>query len=144
MDLSEAIDIFKAGVPDVEDNDDHIEVDYVASLDDVFADSASGFSHSRASTATDVPREKPHRRAKLYDEIMGEALAIKGIPMLAPTLAPMSDAMQGECFRTLSSSRRATQCLLFPPVQHFSTAEGGDPSTLKAPAVTQARGIPSP
>ena len=75
---------------------------------------------------------------------MGEALAIKGIPMLAPTLAPMSDAMQGECFRTLSSSRRATQCLLFPPVQHFSTAEGGDPSTLKAPAVTQARGIPSP
>ena len=57
MDLSEAIDIFKAGVPDVEDDDDHIEVDYVASLDDVFADSASGFSHSRASTATDVPRE---------------------------------------------------------------------------------------
>ena len=55
LDLSEAIDIYKAGVPEVDD-DDHIEVDGVASLDDVFADSVSGFSHSRASTATIVPR----------------------------------------------------------------------------------------
>ncbi|CAL8282124.1 unnamed protein product [Boreogadus saida] len=41
--------------------------------------------------------------------------------------------MQGECFRTPSSSRRVTQCPLFPPVQHLFTAAGGDPSTLKAP-----------
>ena len=45
VDLSEAIDIFRAEVPDVDD--DHIEVD-------VFADSASGFSRPRASTATVV------------------------------------------------------------------------------------------
>ena len=50
--LSEAIDI-KAGVPDFE-GDDLIEVDDVASLDDVFADYASRFSHPRASTATVV------------------------------------------------------------------------------------------
>ncbi|CAL8387746.1 unnamed protein product [Boreogadus saida] len=63
---------------------------------------------------------------------MGEAAAIKGIPMPAPPLAPMSDDMRGECF-SLSSSRRVTQCPLFPPVQHLFTAAGGDPSTLKAP-----------
>ncbi|CAL8250044.1 unnamed protein product [Boreogadus saida] len=71
--------------------------------------------------------------ADLFGEIMGEAAAMKGIPMPAPPLAPMSDDMQGECFRTLSSSRRVTQCPLFPPVQHLFTAAGGDPSTLKAP-----------
>ena len=48
--------------------------------------------------------------ADLFGEIMGEATAIKGIPMPAPPLTPMSDDMQGECFHTLSSSRRATQC----------------------------------
>ncbi|CAL8339934.1 unnamed protein product [Boreogadus saida] len=37
-----------------------------------------------------------HRRG----EIMGEAAAIKGFPMPAPPLAPVSDDMQGECFRT--------------------------------------------
>ncbi|CAL8394828.1 unnamed protein product [Boreogadus saida] len=86
---------------------------------------------------------------------LGKAAAIKGIPTPAPPLAPMSDDMQGECFRTLSSSRRVTQCPLFPPVQHLFTAAGGDPSTLKAPVSaftdftnvegwtdTQARGIP--
>ena len=55
------------------------------------------------------------------------------IPMPAPPLAPMSDDMQGECSRTPSSSRWATQCPLFPPVQHYFTAAGGDLSTLKAP-----------
>ena len=53
--LSEAIDI-KAGDPDIEDNDDLIEVDDVASPDNVFADSASVFSYSWASTAMVVPR----------------------------------------------------------------------------------------
>ena len=53
--------------------------------------------------------------------------------MPAPPLAPMSDDMQGKCFRTLSSSRWTTQCPLFPPIQQFFTAAGGDPSTLKAP-----------
>ncbi|CAL8399552.1 unnamed protein product [Arctogadus glacialis] len=48
--------------------------------------------------------------ADLFGEIMGEAAAIKGIPMPAPPLVPVSDDMQGECFRTPSSSRRATQC----------------------------------
>ena len=57
--LSEAIDIFKARFPDVED-EDLIEVDDAASIDNVFADSASGLSHSRASTPTVVPREKPN------------------------------------------------------------------------------------
>ncbi|CAL8378291.1 unnamed protein product [Boreogadus saida] len=66
---------------------------------------------------------------------MGEAAAIKGIPMPAPPPAPVSDDMQGECFRTQSSSRRVTQCPLFPPVQHLFTAAGGDPSSLKAPTV---------
>ena len=88
--------------------------------------------------------------ADLFGEIMGEAAA-----MPAPPPACMSDDMQGECFRTQSSSRRATQCPLFPPIQHFCTAAGGDRSTLKAPvkaftdftnvgewADTQARGIP--
>ena len=101
MDLAEAIDIFRAGVPDAQDADDeHFEVDDVASLDDVFAGSASEFSRSGASTeATVVPREKPRRMADLFGEIMGEAAAIKGIPMPAPPLAPMSDDMQGECLR---------------------------------------------
>ncbi|CAL8336465.1 unnamed protein product [Boreogadus saida] len=100
-------------------------------------------------------RERPRRMADLFGEIMGEAAAIKGIPMPAPPLSPMSDDMKGERFRPLSSSRRATQCPLFPPAQHLFTAAGGDPSTLKAPvraftdftnveglADTQARGIP--
>ncbi|CAL8386929.1 unnamed protein product [Boreogadus saida] len=135
VDLTEAIDIFRAGVPDAQDADDErFEVDDVASLDDVFPGSASKFSRSGASTeATVVPRERPRRMADLFGEIMGEAAAIKGIPMPAPPLAPMSDDMQSECFRTLSSSRLATQCPLFPPVQHLLTAAGGDPSTLKAP-----------
>ncbi|CAL8340001.1 unnamed protein product [Boreogadus saida] len=114
VDLAEAIDIFRAGVPDAQDADDeHIEVDDVTSFDNVFADSASGFSRSGASTEAN-----------------------------------------GECFRTRSSSRRATQCPLFPPVQNLFTAVFGDPSTLKAPvrttdftnvegwADTQAWGIP--
>ena len=96
--LSEVINIFKAGFPDVEDDDDLIEVDDNASLDNVFADSASGFSHSRASTAMVVPREKPRRMDDLFGKIMGEAAAIKGIPLPAPPLAPMSDDMQGDFF----------------------------------------------
>ncbi|CAL8253945.1 unnamed protein product [Boreogadus saida] len=156
VDLAEAIDIFGAEVPDAQDADERFEVDDVASLDDVFPGSASEFSRSGASTeATIVPREKPRRMADLYGEIMGEAVAIKGIPMPAPPLAPMSDDVQGEFFRTLSSSRRVTQCPLFPAVQHLFSAAGGDPSTLKAPvraftdftnvegwADTQAKGIP--
>ncbi|CAL8345369.1 unnamed protein product [Boreogadus saida] len=156
VDLAEAIDIFRAELPDAQDADERFEVDDVASLDDVFPGSASEFSRSGASTeAIIVPRERLRRTADLFGDIMGEAVAIKGIPMPAPPLAPMSDDMQGECFRTLSSSRRVTQCLLFPPVQHLFTAAGGDPSTLKAPvraftdftnvegwADTQVRGIP--
>ena len=131
--LAEAIDIFGAEVPDAQDADERFEVDDVASLDDVFPGSASEFSRSEASNeATIVPGERPHRMADLFGEIMGEAAAIKGIPMPAPPLAPMSDDMQGEGFRSLSSSRRVTQCPLFPPVQHLFTAAGGDPSTLKA------------
>ncbi|CAL8388097.1 unnamed protein product [Boreogadus saida] len=88
--LSEAIDIFKAGFPDVED-EDLIE----------------GFHH----------HGRPEGEAKLFGEIMDEAAAL------------MLDDMQGECFHTKSSSRRATQCPLFTPVQHFFTAAGkGDPS----------------
>ena len=134
VDLAEAIDIFGAGVPDAQDAEEYFEVDLVASLDDVFPGSASEFSCSGASTkATIVPREGSRRMADLFGEIMGEAAAIKGIPMPAPPLAPMSDDMQGECFRTPSSSRWATQCPLFPPVQHLFTAAGVDHSTLKAP-----------
>ena len=108
MGLSNTSDLFKVGVPDIEDeddNDDDIEVNGDRS-DDVFSNSASGFSRSGASTATVVPREKPRRMADLFDKIMGEAAAIKGIAM--PTLPPasISDDMQGECFRTQSSSRR--------------------------------------
>ncbi|CAL8282233.1 unnamed protein product [Boreogadus saida] len=134
VDLAEAIDIFGAGFPDAQGTGEHFEVDNVASSDDVFPGSKSEFSRSGASTeATVVPRESPRRMADLFGEIMGEAAAIKGIPMPAPPLNPMSDDMQGECFHTLSSSRLATQCLLFPPVQHLFTAAAGDPSTLKAP-----------
>ena len=96
-------------------------------------DSASGFSRSQVTTATVVQHKGPRRMTDLFGEIMGEAAAIKGIPMPAPPLAPVSDDMQGECFRTTSASRRVTQCPLFPPVQHLFTAAGGDPSTLKAP-----------
>ncbi|CAL8395183.1 unnamed protein product [Boreogadus saida] len=132
--LAEAIDILGAEVPDAQDADERFEVYDVASLDDVFPGSASEFSCSGASTeATIVPRERPRRMADLFGKIMGEAAAIKGIPMHAPPLAPMSDEMQGECFRNLSSSRRVAQCPLFPPVEHLFTAAGGDPSTLKAP-----------
>ena len=107
MDLAEAIDIFGAGVPEAQDADEHFDVDNVASLDNVFPVSASEFSCSVASTeATVVPRKRPRLTHDLFGEIMGEAAAIKGIPMPAPPLAPMSDDMQGECFRTLSSSRR--------------------------------------
>ncbi|CAL8354051.1 unnamed protein product [Boreogadus saida] len=114
----------------------HFEVDTVASLDNVFPGSASEFSSPRASTeATIVPGERPRRMADLFGEIMGEAAAIKGIPMPAPPLTPMSD----ECF--LSSSRRVTQCPLFPPVQHIFTAAGGDPSTLKAPSAVAVNNI---
>ncbi|CAL8388319.1 unnamed protein product [Boreogadus saida] len=127
VDLAEAIDLFRAGVPDLGDDGGIIDVDDVASLDDVFGDSASGFSRSRVTTATVIQREKPHRMADLFGKIMGEAAAIKGIPIPAPPLVPVSDDMQGECFRTPSSSRRATQCPLFPPVQHLFTAAGGDP-----------------
>ncbi|CAL8370831.1 unnamed protein product [Boreogadus saida] len=134
VDLAEAIEIFGAGVPDAQDADEHFEVDNVASLDDVFPGPASEFSRSGASIeVTVVPRERLRGMADLFGEIMVEAAAIKGIPMLAPPLAPMSDDMQGECYRTLSFSRRATQCPLFQPVQHLLTAAGGDPSTLKAP-----------
>ncbi|CAL8394679.1 unnamed protein product [Boreogadus saida] len=96
----EAIDIFKAGVLEI-DEEDLIEVDDAASSDNIFADSTSRLSHSRASTATAIPREKPCRMAELFGEIMG---------------ALMSDDRQGEYFRTQSSSRRATQCPL--PCSH--------------------------
>ncbi|CAL8270214.1 unnamed protein product [Boreogadus saida] len=120
VDLAEAINIFGAEVPDAQDADERFEVDDVASLDDVFPGSASEFSRSGASTeATIVPRERPRRMADLFGKIKGEAAAIKGIPTPALPLAPMSDDMQGECFRTLSSSWRVTQCPLFPPVQHL-------------------------
>ncbi|CAL8387910.1 unnamed protein product [Boreogadus saida] len=66
-------------------------------------------------------------------EIMGEAAAIKGFPMPAPPLVPVSDDMQGECFRTPSSSRRATQCPLFPPVQHLFTAADGALTKSRCP-----------
>ncbi|CAL8395424.1 unnamed protein product [Boreogadus saida] len=146
VDLTDAIDLFDDYDDGVIDADDDS-----TSMDD----SASSFSRSRVSTATAVQRERPRRMADLFGEIMGEAAAIKGIPMPAPPLAPVSDDMQGECFRIPSSSRRVTQCPLFPPVQHIFCAAGGDPSTLKAPvksytdftnvegwADTQARGIP--
>ena len=128
VDLAEAIDIFGAGVPDAQDAGEHFVVDDVASLDDVFPGSASEFSRSGASTeATIVPRERPRRMADLFGEIMGEAAAIKGIPMPAPPLAPMSDDMQGECFRTLSSSRRVTQSPCFHRFSTFSPLRVGTP-----------------
>ena len=146
VEMADAIDLFG---PDVDDG----IID--ASLDDVFGDSASGFSRSRVTTATVIQHEGPRRMTDLFREIMGEAAAIKGIPMPAPPLAPVSDDMQGECFRTPSFSRRVTQCPLFPPLQHLFIAAGEDPSTLKAPvrsytdftnvegwADAQARGIP--
>ncbi|CAL8268352.1 unnamed protein product [Boreogadus saida] len=116
VDLADAIYLFRAS-PDYHDGVINAD-DYAASMDDVLDDSVSGVSRSRVSTATAVQRERPRRMADLFGEIMGEAAAIKGIPMPAPPLAPISDDMQGECFRTPSSSRRVTQCPLFPPVQH--------------------------
>ncbi|CAL8350301.1 unnamed protein product [Boreogadus saida] len=158
VDLAEAIDIFGAEVPDAQDADERFEVDEVASLDDVFPGSASGFSRSGASTeANIVPSERPRRMTDRFGEIMGEAAAIKGIPMPAgpKTLALHVIRHGGECFRTLSASRRVTLCPLFPPVQCLFTTAGGDPSALKAPvraftgftnvegwADTQGRGIP--
>ncbi|CAL8254596.1 unnamed protein product [Boreogadus saida] len=54
VDLAEAIDLFRAGAPDLDDDGGIIDV---ASLDDVFGDSASGFSRSRVTTATAVQRD---------------------------------------------------------------------------------------
>ncbi|CAL8341940.1 unnamed protein product [Boreogadus saida] len=75
VDLAEAIDIFRAGVPDAQDADDErFEVDVVASLDDVFPGSASEFFRSGASTeATVVLRERPRRMADLFGRDHGEA-----------------------------------------------------------------------
>ena len=73
VDLSEAMDIFEAGVPDVDD--DHIEVD-------VFADSASGFSRPRASTATVIPR-RSHAGWRIYS-------ARRGMPGAPPGSASLS------------------------------------------------------
>ncbi|CAL8404023.1 unnamed protein product [Boreogadus saida] len=67
---------------------------------------------------------------------MGEAAAIKGFPIPAPPLAPVSDDMQGECFRTPSDSRRVTQCPLFPPVQHLFTAAVNNIALLSSAMVS--------
>ena len=53
--------------------------------------------------------------------------------MPAPPPSCMPDDMQGKFFRTQSFSKRALRCPLFPPIQHYFTTAGGDPSTLKAP-----------
>ena len=128
VDLAEAIDILGAEVPDTQDADERFKVDDVASLDDVFPGSASEFSRSGATTeAIIVPRERLRRTADLFGDIMGEAATIKGIPMPAPPLAPMSDDMQGECFRTLSSSRRVTQSPCFHRFSTFSPLRVGTP-----------------
>ncbi|CAL8363291.1 unnamed protein product [Boreogadus saida] len=130
VDLADAIDLFRAS-PDYHDGVTDAGDDAV-SMDDVFDDSASGVSHSRVSTATAVERERPRRMADLFGEIMGEAAAIKGIPMPAPPLAPISDNMQGECFRTPSSSRRVTQCPLY--------SGEGDPSPGASPGSASLSG----
>ncbi|CAL8388858.1 unnamed protein product [Boreogadus saida] len=114
VDLADAIHLFRDG-PDLDEHDGIIDADDDTSMDDVFGDSASGFSHSRVTTATVVQRGKPCRMADLFWRSWGE------------------------CFRTPSSSRRATQGPLFPPVQHLFTAAGGDPSTLKAPSLPWQR-----
>ena len=151
VDLSEAIDIFRVGVPDIDDvDDDHIEVDDVAFLDDVFADSASGFSRSRASTSTVVPKEKPRRMADLFGEIMGPAATIKGI-LCQPRLSPQCRMTCRVSASHHASSRRATQCPLFSSVQHFFTnfftlkaqvKAFTDFTNVEGWADTQARGIP--
>ncbi|XP_056464861.1 uncharacterized protein LOC130404243 [Gadus chalcogrammus] len=53
-----------------DDNHGIIDANDVASMDDVFGDSASGFSRSRVSTATALQRERPRRMADLFREIM--------------------------------------------------------------------------
>ena len=83
MELSEAIDRFKAGVPDLEEEDIGIADDDGA---DVFADLASGVSDSRASISTVVPREKSRRMVYLFGEIMGEAAAIRGLTLFPTQL----------------------------------------------------------
>ena len=51
--FSDAIDLFEAGVPDLEDQEeDYEDIDVNDDRDDIFADSASGVSHSRASIYT--------------------------------------------------------------------------------------------
>ena len=64
VDPADAIDLFRAG-PDLDDDDGIIDADD-ASMDDVFGDSASGFSRSRVTTATVVQRGKPRRMADLF------------------------------------------------------------------------------
>ena len=70
MELAEAINLFKAGVPDLDDED--VDVDKDDDGDDVFALSESGVSDSR-SISTVVPREKWRWMADLFGDIMGEA-----------------------------------------------------------------------
>ena len=84
----------------------------------------------------------------LFGEIICEAAAIKGITLQAPPPTPMSDYMQGECFRTQPSSLCSTQCPLFPPVHPFTlnapVRAFTDFTNVEGWANTQARGLEPP
>ncbi|CAL8292142.1 unnamed protein product [Gadus morhua 'NCC'] len=58
--------------PVLDDDDGIIDAAADASMDDVFGDSASGFSRSWVTTATVVQHEKPRQMADLFGEIMGK------------------------------------------------------------------------
>ena len=90
------------------------------------------------------------RSHDLPEEIMGEAAAIKGIPMPAPPLAPVSDDMQGECFRTPSFSRRVTvggratsglQGEVGDGWEHAGSAGGVGPGCEQVPAIRSNQGM---
>ena len=114
VEMADAIDLFG---PDVDDG----IID--ASLDDVFGDSASGFSRSRVTTATVIQHEGPRRMTDLFREIMGEATAIKGIPMPARLSPPYLTICRASAFAphlfpgglpSAPCSRLCSTCLLLP------------------------------
>ena len=89
VELAEAIDLFKASVPDIDE--EHVDVDEDDDRDDVFTLSELEVSDSSPFSSV-VPQEKPRWMADLFGDVMGEAASIKGIPMPAPPPSCMPGA----------------------------------------------------
>ncbi|CAL8397633.1 unnamed protein product [Boreogadus saida] len=152
VDLAEAIDLFRAGGPDLDDDGGIINVDDVASLDDVFGDSASGFPapglqpppssnvRDRAgwpiSSGRSWVRRRPSRGFPCRPRLSPPYLTICRASAFAPHLLP-------DGLPSAPCSRLCSTCSLLPVgtlkalVKSFT-----DFTNVEGCADTQARGIP--